>query len=141
MKKLTDTILCDIDGTIALRGERSPHDHEYSIEDTPNWPIIHIVTAFSIWYGYQVVLVSGREEKFREVTEYWLRTHRVFPSAPLIMRPAGDNRSDEVVKRELYEKYIAPEYKVIVVFDDRNRVVKMWRELGLTCLQVADGDF
>ena len=27
------------------------------------------------------------------------------------------------------------------VLDDRNQVVKMWRENGLTCLQVAEGDF
>src|SRR5574338_951473 len=120
---LTETILCDIDGTIALRGDRAPHDHEYSIEDAPNWPIIHIVTAFSIWYGYGVVLISGRDEKYRNVTSYWLLQHKVFPSVPLIMRPEGDNRSDDVVKRELYEQHVAPKYKVVAVFDDRNRVV------------------
>jgi len=27
------------------------------------------------------------------------------------------------------------------VFDDRDKVVKMWRNQGLRCCQVAEGDF
>ena len=27
------------------------------------------------------------------------------------------------------------------VFEDRASVVKMWRDLGITCLQVDEGDF
>ena len=30
-------VLCDIDGTIALRGDRSPYDHDASMEDAVNW--------------------------------------------------------------------------------------------------------
>ena len=30
---------------------------------------------------------------------------------------------------------------VFAVFDDRIQVVDMWRQNGLTCFQVADGDF
>ena len=30
---------------------------------------------------------------------------------------------------------------VLCVFDDRVRLVEMWRKNGLTCLQVNDGDF
>ena len=32
-------------------------------------------------------------------------------------------------------------YSASIVLDDRKQVVDMWRSLGLTCLQVADGDF
>ena len=31
--------------------------------------------------------------------------------------------------------------RLICIFDDRNKVVNMWRSLGITCLQVANGDF
>jgi len=59
----------------------------------------------------------------------------------LYMRTEGDYRDDAVVKYELYVQYIAPTFDVAVVLDDRNRVVRMWRQVGLTCLQVEDGDF
>jgi hypothetical protein len=58
------------------------------------------------------------------------------------MRRAGDRRKDTVVKREIYERHIAGHYTVRVVFDDRDQVVRLWRdELNLPCFQVAWGNF
>lgn len=57
------------------------------------------------------------------------------------MRGVDDLRNDAIVKKELAERYILPMYNVRGVFDDRDRVVKMWRELGLTCYQCAYGSF
>ena len=132
-------ILCDIDGTIALRGDRSPYAHEQSIEDAPNWPVVHLVERLSF---AKLILVTGRMEQHRPMTEYWLRTFRIFEHRELLlMRTDDDRRADYIIKRELYERFIEPSYQVLCVFDDRNQVVKMWREIGLLCLQVADGDF
>lgn len=134
-------LLCDIDGTLALRGDRSPHDHDQAMEDAVNWPIVHLVEWLDNYY--HIVLISGREEKYRSITEYWLHTHNILTvDHPLYMRPTGDTRSDDIVKKEIYLTQIVPKYgDATIVLDDRNKVVKMWRELGLTCLQVADGDF
>jgi hypothetical protein len=63
------------------------------------------------------------------------------PYNELLMRPNGDNRADDVVKEELFRARIQPRYSVAGVIDDRNRIVKMWRRLGLVCFQVAEGDF
>lgn len=60
-------------------------------------------------------------------------------TAPEPTRPA-DKRRDSLVKRGLLEE-IGQLYAVRGVLDDRNQVVEMWRAAGLTCLQVADGDF
>ena len=57
------------------------------------------------------------------------------------MRKAGDQRSDAIVKREIYEQQIRGKFNVHCVFDDRQSVVDLWRSLGLSCFQVADGDF
>jgi hypothetical protein len=57
------------------------------------------------------------------------------------MRKYGDFRQDSIVKQEIYEQLIAPDYDILCVLDDRQQVVDMWREIGLTCLQVAPGDF
>ena len=80
-------------------------------------------------------------ESARTETEAWLRRHGIAGWVELHMRPVGDYRRDDLVKRELYEALIANHYRVELVLDDRTRVVKMWRSLGLTCLQVAEGDF
>jgi len=57
------------------------------------------------------------------------------------MRKTGDSRKDSIVKREIFEEHIKGKYRIQFVLDDRNQVVEMWRQLGLTCLQVAEGDF
>jgi hypothetical protein len=63
------------------------------------------------------------------------------PYEGLFMRPAGDTRKDSIVKREIFDAEIAHRWRVIGVFDDRRQVVRMWRALGLTVFQVAEGDF
>ena len=137
-------ILCDIDGTIALRGTRDPYDFEQAMEDTVNWPIVHLIEQLltSSPHPVSLILLSGRQEQFRDITEYWLFRHQLFPTRhSLWLRLTGDPRPDVVVKEELFHRIIAPEFHVEYVFDDRNTVVAMWRRLGLTCLQVADGAF
>jgi hypothetical protein len=60
----------------------------------------------------------------------------------LYMRPAKDNRRDDRIKAEIYKRDIKPRHgEVAYVVDDRNKVVRMWRSLGLTVLQCAEGDF
>lgn len=56
------------------------------------------------------------------------------------MRKEDDNRKDSQVKYEILLD-LAKEKNILAVFDDRNQVVKMWREAGLRCFQVADGNF
>src|SRR5918997_1343709 len=86
-------------------------------------------------------LRSGREDRWRAETERWLERHGIIADG-LFRRRAGDRRRDTVVKREIYERHIAGHYTVRVVFDDRDQVVRLWRdELDLPCFQVAWGNF
>ena len=132
------TVLVDIDGTVALKGARSPYDETRVHEDRPNTPVITTVRALSD--SHWVVFASGRTEACREATETWLSEHIRVPF-DLYMRPAGDRRKDSVVKRELFDQHIREQYDVRMVIDDRDKVVEMWRSLGLTVLQCAEGDF
>ena len=59
----------------------------------------------------------------------------------LYLRADNDFRPDDITKRELYEQIVRDGFKPELVFDDRDQVVKMWRELGLQCYQVRAGDF
>lgn len=80
-------------------------------------------------------------KKYRRVTEAWLNHNGITRYKNLYMRKNGDKRKDYVVKKELYETHIKETYEVLFVLEDRDQVVKMWRDLGLTCLQVAYGNF
>jgi hypothetical protein len=135
--------LVDVDGTVALRGDRSPYDESRVSEDQPNRPVIATVQAL-ILYGLIPLYVSGRTFACARDTSAWLLDHIGAPPGHdlrLFMREIGDTRSDDVVKAELYDQRIAPYFTVALVLDDRQRVVDMWRAKGLTCLQVAKGDF
>jgi hypothetical protein len=87
-----------------------------------------------------VIIVSGRDDTFKDITLKWLTDNGVFVNE-IHMRQAGDKREDSIIKQELFEAHIKDKYNVVFVLDDRNRVVDMWRRNGLKCLQVAEGDF
>ncbi len=134
--------LCDIDGTVALKGDRERYDEARVGVDLPNEPVVRIVRGLMA-AGAKFHFMSGRKEACRMQTIKWLKEH-VDDSGGwdyLTMRSTDDNRKDSIVKYELYNKRIRGLYNVLAVFDDRQQVVDMWRALGLTCLQVAKGDF
>jgi hypothetical protein len=137
---MPEAFLVDIDGTVAGRGARSPYDESRVHEDTPNEPVIRVVRALHA-AGYRIVFCSGRTDGSRESTAAWLAEHVGVPYEALHMRAAGDQRKDSIVKAEIFEKHIRHAYRVVGVLDDRMQVVRMWRALGLTVLQVAEGDF
>ncbi|MFE9657596.1 AAA family ATPase [Micromonospora sp. NPDC006431] len=133
-------VLVDIDGTVALTVSRSPYDMTRVGEDAPNEAVIAAVRAMHA-AGYGVVFCSGRDATARPATEAWLDRHVKVPYLALHLRAVGDHRKDAVVKQEIYEREIRDRYRVVGVFDDRQQVVRMWRSLGLTVFQVAEGDF
>lgn len=133
------TVLVDIDGTLALMGDRSPYDLAKVSDDLPNRGVIEAVKAAAA-AGTSIVYLSGREDSCRAATEAWLDEHVGIPG-PLYMRPTDDRRKDSIVKRELFDAHIRDDRDVLYVLDDRKQVVDAWRALGLTVFQVAPGDF
>lgn len=145
---LRSCIICDLDGTLALfDGLRGPFEYEKCAGDKVNEPIRTILETFKHhWWEHgedgdnRIVYLSGREDKAREGTKEFLRANQC-PEGLLYMRPTGDYRKDSIVKLELFDAHIRGKFNVLFVLDDRDQVVKMWRDLGLTCLQVAYGNF
>lgn len=132
-------ILVDIDGTLAIMGDRSPYEWHRVDIDTLSERIKEVV-ELEYEAGAKIILMSGRDGSCRELTEAWLERHGVVYDE-LHMRAAGDQRKDAIVKRELFDAHVAGKYFVKRVYDDRNSVVEMWRSMGLVCLAVAEGDF
>lgn len=138
--ELPDAIIVDLDGTLAIIGDRSPYDATNCHLDTANTEIRRYMDMWWDKGNRSIILMSGRQEKDCQPTLQWLRDHDISFSE-LYMRATGDTRNDAIVKRELFEKNVAGKFNIEVVIDDRKRVVEMWRSLGLQCWQVAEGDF
>lgn len=139
-ENLPKALICDLDGTLALMNNRDPFDATHCDEDELNTPVANTLRVFAK-EGYQILLVSGREDRFREPTFRFLEKHSI-PYHSLWMRESGDYRKDSVIKREIFEAQIETKYFVEFVLDDRNQVVDLWRkDLKLPCFQVNYGDF
>jgi len=142
-------IVFDLDGTLSIVGDRANElkkdppdwDRFYARcdEDLPNRPIMMLYRAF-VWRNLDVRIVTGRRESERQKTIDWFASHGIWirSSTDIFMRPDGDHRHDTILKPELVAKFLGD---IEVVFEDRNSMVKKWRELGITCCQVAEGDF
>ena len=165
------TVIFDLDGTLAnidVRRDKSlkPNgklDWEIFAApdsilnwDTPNEPVIKMAQMFND-YGYKVVIFSGRNDRGFFATKDWLKINNV-PFDLLVMRPdkfkdsswpiADGNPAtpdmrfmpDEILKKAMLDTFVDIN-DVFLVVDDRDKVVKMWRDLGLNTFQVAPGDF
>jgi hypothetical protein len=146
---LPHCIICDIDGTIAEKGDRDIYDTTKVGLDIPKKEIIDIVRRMS-GSVEQIIFFSGRKEAARKDTINWIQKYiwscddekcETCQNQLLFMRKDDDNRDDAIVKKELFDAHIRGKFQVDFILDDRNRVVRMWRDIGLTCLQVAEGDF
>jgi hypothetical protein len=135
-----NVVLVDIDGTVAIRGERGPYEWGRVGEDSPNYAVIKVVLALQS-AEYEIVFITGRSEECRNETKEWLSKNVSVPQK-LFMREKLDFRPDEIIKKELVVHNFPDTSLILLVIDDRTKVVNMWRhELRLTCLQVGEGNF
>lgn len=133
-------IIVDIDGTIASHeGIRGPFDTSRYQYDLPVDHVVKFVQDQHYKLGHAIIFCSGRHSNFRDVTEEWLFQHVKVPFT-LFMRE-DPSRDDSVEKYLLFDSHIRDNYNVQFVLDDRDRVVRMWRGLGLPTYQVEEGDF
>ena len=133
-------VICDIDGTLAHNyGGRNIYDLTRVKEDTPDPLVCAVLDGLDSTFGIDyldIIIVSGREDDCRKETEEWLY-HNMIPYKALYMRKSGDKRDDAIVKEEIYKEFIEPEYCVLGVIDDRNKVVRMWEKLGVKVMKVG----
>lgn len=135
---LPQAIIVDMDGTLAIIGDRSPYDVSRCDLDLPNAPVLETVKKWQ--NDTTIIIVSGRTDDGQEKTETWLKKHGV-KYQHLYMRKTGDMRKDSIIKQEIYDRFIQGKYNISFILDDRQQVVDMWRGLGLIVFQVAEGDF
>ena len=169
--KMKNTVIFDLDGTLAnidVRRDKSLKPNgklNWDIFaapnsilnwDKPNAPVIKMAQMFKA-DGFKIVIFSGRNDRGFDATVQWLDNNDV-PFDLLVMRPdkfkdkswpiadgnpaTSDMRfmPDEILKKKMLDTFVDIN-DVFLVVDDRDKVVKMWRDLGLNTFQVAPGDF
>ena len=164
------TVIFDLDGTLAdieIRRKKSikpngkmdwdiffhPDNIQY---DKPVHAIVHLVQMY-YHDDYKVVIFSGRNDRSWNETKLWLKRYEI-PYDLLVMRPdkfksksfpvadgnpaTSDMRfmPDEILKKKMLDTFVDIN-DVLFVVDDRQKVVDMWRDLGLVVLQPAPGNF
>ncbi len=138
--ELPKAIICDLDGTLSLLNGRNPYDASACDKDLLNEPVAKVLKLFYA-NNYQIILLSGREDKYKDATLRFLKNHNI-PYNALHMRKTDDTRKDSIIKKQIFINEIAAKYYIEFILDDRNQVVDMWRnELELPCFQVYYGNF
>ena len=152
-------IVFDLDDTLADSSERvnkylwdgdtrveNPDWEAFFAEcsnDKPIWPIIHLYKLLEDEYDDNDIKIwTARDNATRTETLKWLRKHGIrILNSNLTMRLEGDRTDDDELKRMWLKTHMAAGWKPDLVFEDRKRIVDMYRKEGIRCVQVADGDF
>lgn len=132
-------VVVDVDSTLCFNTTKRPWFGEGAAEgminDVENFGVCEAVWALA--QKYPIIIATGRDTSQEEVTKKWLTEHRIEPTE-CYFRTKGDYRKGVEVKQEQIEK-ILEKYNILVVFEDCEPVVKMYRDMGLTVLQPNKG--
>ncbi len=144
MKKIVNKVwIFDIDNTLAnvhhrwnhLHGEMKDWKSFFAKQhmDEPYQAVFDVLASLAK-DGHKIIVVTGRDECFREVSLEWLNrhVHYDFPSEDLYMRPNGNREDDNTLKVKIVKSWLArhPAYVVGGIFEDRHRIIDAFREEG-----------
>lgn len=147
------TVIFDLDGTLAIIDERRQlatkpdgklnwktfFDPKNIQLDQPNHPVMATFQAMKA-AGHRVGVFSGRDSISRKETEQWLSQFGIKPDF-LRMRPEKSFIKDDILKKQWLDEELEMGHTILCTFDDRDKVVQMWRDNGIVCFQVAPGPF
>ena len=145
-------VVFDLDGTIAdvrhrmhhikpnpshdpVTGKRVPRRydlfHAACGQDGVIHPVAQIYEDFVRNPDVTVIVLSGRDHSEYDKTVYWFQTRGLLLPDELILKQ-GDQMVPDTEQKARIADELEAKYgrKISMVFDDRDRVVKMWKERG-----------
>lgn len=141
-------IIFDLDGTLA----NIEHRLHFIKNGRKNWdqfylhcqfdePIVPIIKTFqTLKFAHRLEIWTGRSKQVWKETQEWLRLHDVMPGR-IRMREEGDYTPDHILKEQWLHESIYLQNKPDLVFEDRSRMIEMWRKNGVQAVQVSEGNF
>jgi len=141
----------DLDGTLALikhrrhfvEGPKKDWDSFFKAcpQDAPNVPVIEMLRVLRR-SGRTIMILSGRSKLVEKETSVWLEDQKIWADIyDIWMRDKDDFTPDADLKWSWIWRLKTMGFEIEMVFDDRDKVVKMWRDNGIPCFQVAEGNF
>lgn len=132
--------------------------YEACDKDEPIIPVINIFYDILERRNFdEIEIWSGRSESVRDKTEKWLMDNSLPLAIKLKMRPIGNTEPDEILKERWLDEYLDSMYPrleiptkdgevlhrkspVEFVFDDRPKVIRMWRRRGIFVFNCCQHD-
>lgn len=148
-------VIMDIDGTLANADHRVHLIRDVASgqkKTSPNWPAFLAAAEHDapnpeivflnnlVCREVPVFIVTGRGREDEAMTIEWLKRHGV-DYDKLFMRRVGDRRQDVEIKKEILDLIRSSGFEPLFAVEDRASVTAMWRENGVRCLQVCEGDY
>lgn len=123
-------VVFDLDWTLCeLKPESERNNH------TGNEKPIDALYPIYLWYWHNhLILLTGRKEKYRDITEKWLHDND-YHFDEIILQTKSTADKNHVFKREQLQK-IQERYDIIAVVDDNPSMIEVCRDLNITLLQV-----
>ena len=138
-------LISDIDGTISDRRHRLHYiegkkDWDRFFEALVDDPVIQdtidqIKSLLSA--DKKLIFFTGRPEKYRLLTQKWIRKNTPFKDYILLMRKNKDYRKDAIIKKEILD-LIREDYEVGIIFEDQPELSKIWQAENIKCILVNE---
>lgn len=149
---MKNLVLFDIDGCLLEPGPGRYNAflrqdwiayHAAHVEDTPIPAGLSVYRSLCANPGLKCVFLTDRSERNRHYTQAQL-TSLGFEGIPLWMRDRNRKREPDDGGPSklitLQENGFRPD-DVLIVFEDRQDIVDMWRSLGVTCYQTKVANY
>lgn len=130
-------LIVDLDGTLALIGDRDPYAGHLCHTDTPCTAVAWLLRELDRAGSVHILIVTGRNERARHATYQWLNLHRLYADC-VYMRATDDWRPAAAYKADVLTSRILPRYDVLFALDDDPRVIAAYRGLGIVAMQVRE---
>lgn len=145
MEKLNpiNAVIFDLDGTLSdcthrmhyLDNKPKDFDSFYDAmgDDTVVKPVASMLRNLT---GVSKLVLTARPVSYSHTTEEWLSKYNLLSHIQgLYMRPDEQRKVPDYLYKQSMIDVIRKKYNILLVIDDRDRVVDMWRENGIYCLQ------